>query len=130
MDPFKPAPVVPIGIRQTLAFVDYTPEARARGMRNGLQPIGVPEYPPHPRGRALRDLRVDLGLGLRQATAMLGLTAVELSALERGASTLEPAAEWDRAEAVLRAGAAEIDTAYTRTKLLAAIKTPKPGGRR
>lgn len=59
----------------------------------------VDDYPPSPRGRAVRDLRVELGLGLRDTAMALGLTAVQLSDLERGRATTD----WDEVERRVRA---------------------------
>ncbi len=60
--------------------------------------IGLPAYPDSPQGRELRDLRVRLGLSLRQACAALGLSAVDCSLLERGGAECD----WEEAARRLR----------------------------
>lgn len=80
----KLTPVTPIGKRTMVTFHgDYEVDA----------------FPPSPRGRALRDLRVELGQGLRETARALGLSAVQLSDLERGRATTD----WDEIERRLRA---------------------------
>lgn len=63
----------------------------------GLEEVAVPVYPPSPMGRKLRDLRLALGLNLRAAAARLGISASDLSALERGSATCA----WAEAERML-----------------------------
>jgi hypothetical protein len=46
--------------------------------------IEMDKYPESPTGDLMRDLRVTLGIGLRDAARLLGLQAVELSGLEMG----------------------------------------------
>lgn len=46
-------------------------------------------YPDSPGGRALREERKRLGIGLREAARILEIRAVELSNLERGHSTCD-----------------------------------------
>jgi hypothetical protein len=82
----------PIGTQQTLAFV----------CPGGLRPVDLPVYPPSPRGEALRALRVDLRIGLREAATAMGLSAVELGEIERGVSVPEEEASWAWLEAALR----------------------------
>lgn len=83
------------GLRQTTALV-----CTARGCE--VQPVTLDTYPPSPRGERLRALRVELGLGLREAARALGVKASELSGLEFGRARLADEAEWDRAEAMIR----------------------------
>jgi hypothetical protein len=47
------------------------------------------DFPDSPGGRALRNKRADLNMGLREAAAILGLRDVELSGLERGEYTCD-----------------------------------------
>lgn len=73
--------VTPIGQKQGYGF--------ACGPNGGgLALLTTDEYPPHPTGQLVRDLRVTLGIALRDASKALGLTAVELSSLERGSAEL------------------------------------------
>ena len=64
------------------------------GMQAALLPCGqtggaVPVYPDSPRGAKLRAIRLNARLGLNDAAERLGVTAVELSAVERGAAILD-----------------------------------------
>lgn len=52
-------------------------------------PIEVPEYPPSPQGRAFRNARVAADMTLREMAKRLGLSAVHLSDVERGAAVPE-----------------------------------------
>lgn len=58
------------------------------------------QYPPSPRGVALRRLRVGLELGLREASRKLGISAVNLSRLEMGKATCD----WKSARELLLRG--------------------------
>jgi hypothetical protein len=72
--------VEPIGTQRTWAFVNP----------GGLEPIDMEVYPEEhvEAGASLRRARVWVArIGLRQAADRLGLTVVELSAVERGAMT-------------------------------------------
>lgn len=62
-----------------------------------LREVPLPTYPPSPDGKRLRNRRVALGLSLREAAIALGVRAVELSELERGAARLSTAEEWNEA---------------------------------
>ncbi len=88
----NPRPVPSLGKRETHAFVDWHDKTTGE-MRGDFRPVSVDVYPTSPCGEALRHLRVLAGLGLRETAAMLGLSAVDLSALERGSATLTDA-EW------------------------------------
>jgi hypothetical protein len=57
-----------------------------------------PEYPPSPRGEQLRELRLSLRIGLRQACRHADVKAIEWSGLERGWAV----ADFDEAERLLR----------------------------
>lgn len=81
--------VTPIGYERGAAFV-----SRARGC--GLEDVRTPVYPASAHAGALHTLRRVAGLGLRDAASVLGLRAVELSALERGRVTPEDESEWVR----------------------------------
>ncbi len=76
---WKLAPVEPIGMQRTFAFVNP----------GGLEEIEMPVYPEatRARGERVRTARVALSMGLREASKRLDLSAVELSAVERGAMT-------------------------------------------
>jgi hypothetical protein len=70
--------------------------------------VRVPSYPADTEraGKALRDLRVERGYGLRETAMLLGMTALELSELERGAARFEDheAAMAEAAELLPRRG--------------------------
>lgn len=78
----------PCGSRQSLAFVDRWDPVTGRHT-GGLEEVAIPEYPADvsEAGRALRAKRVELGLGVREAAALLGIRGVELCMLETGALT-------------------------------------------
>lgn len=98
--PLAIIPVAPVGSHESLAFVNPPPPS------GGLQRVKVTDYPPSPRGEALLLTRLGFDLGLRAAAEVLGLRAVDLSALEHGRATLsaddwlrvwcELAADWRR----------------------------------
>jgi hypothetical protein len=85
-------PVPPTCLRETHGFV-------TRGDGCGTERVTIPEYPPSPGGEALRTLRVKLGLSLRDAARALGVTAVEMSGVERGSYRPE---SWAGAAALLQ----------------------------
>ena len=60
-----------------------------------LREVPLPTYPPSPDGKRLREKRIAVGLSLREAAIVLGLSAVDLSMLERGAARLSTAKEWE-----------------------------------
>lgn len=60
-------------------------------------PIELPEYPPSPQGRAFRDARVAAGLTIREMAKRIGLSAVHVSDVERGAAVPEDWASFWRA---------------------------------
>jgi len=77
----------PSGYERSAAFV-----TRARGC--GLEDIRSPVYRVSARAGALRTLRQGAGLGLRDAASEMGVSAVELSGLERGRLLPEDENEW------------------------------------
>lgn len=93
---FTVTAVEPIGKRTTFAHVNRGDQPHYFGF------IEIDAYPPHPRGTALRDLRVAAGVGLREASKRLGLSAVDLSGVEMGSKTFTDEAMWGAAEALLR----------------------------
>jgi hypothetical protein len=52
-------------------------------------PMMLDDYPDSPEGDALRDFRTARRIGLREASARLGISAVHLSNLERGAAVCD-----------------------------------------
>lgn len=76
-------PIAPIGTETVYCHQNRGDEPHVWG------PLELPTYPPSPEGEALRDLRVELGLGLREAARVLGLSALELANLERGRARCE-----------------------------------------
>ena len=76
-------PVAPIGTERSMAFVNP----------GGPREVELDVYPPSPRGDALRNLRVGCDLGLRECARALGLSPVDVSALENGRATLS-ADDW------------------------------------
>ncbi len=90
--------------RWTITPVDAIGRETARGF--GRRSDGTPIYeweidifPPSPNGKKLRDLRKELDIGLREAAKALGISATELSSLERGGATC---GEWEELFQVLR----------------------------
>lgn len=75
VDPLPPGPPVP-------AFVHRT------SGRSGLEMVVPTRYPASPEGDALRELRLDLQLGIGVAARRCGLSPVEWSGLENGKYTL------------------------------------------
>lgn len=74
--------IAPIGTSETPGF--------ACGPKGGgFRMLQMPTYPPNPQGQMLRDLRVALHLSLREAAKALEITAVDLSAVERGSKGIE-----------------------------------------
>jgi hypothetical protein len=59
------------------------------GPAGGGLPTELHTYPQTSHCRAIRAVRIVKALSLRQAAEMMGLTAVELSAVERGAKQPE-----------------------------------------
>lgn len=78
---------VPLRHERGAAFV-----MRARGCN--LEDVRRPVYDIGPSARRLRGLRVERGLGLRDAAGRLGLRAVELSQLERGVVVPSNPSDW------------------------------------
>lgn len=58
-------------------------------------------YPPSTDGTALRELRRELDIGLRDAAKRMGISVVQLSALELGSATCDR----ETAQRLLRGGA-------------------------
>lgn len=90
-------PVEPVGSHESLAFVNPPPPGTC-----GPTQVTVKDYPPSPCGEALFHTRLGFDLGLRAAAEVLGLRAVDLSALEHGRATLS-ADDWCRAWVALAA---------------------------
>lgn len=92
----KLLPVAPIGTHRSAAFV-------CGPHTSGLREIEEPTYPPSPRGDALRELRAREGahVTIREAARLLGISAVDVSALELGRATLSDE-DWDEAERRIR----------------------------
>lgn len=53
-------------------------------------PVSLPTWPHSPHGEELRNLRRACSVGLREAAKRAGLTAEQLSGLERGRYDLSP----------------------------------------
>lgn len=77
----------PAGYERGPAFV-----TRARGC--GLEDVRTPVYEKGSNAAALRLLRTHAKLGLRDAASALGISAVELSGLERGRLVPEDKNDW------------------------------------
>lgn len=84
--------VQPIGKRKAFGHVHYADKPHEWGE------IEIDDYPPSPEGEKLRGLRLRLGMGLREAAHALGLTAVQLSNVERGGAVVD----WAEAANALR----------------------------
>lgn len=89
--------VPPCGMKSSIGHANTGPDSS----RHAWGEIQIPDYPPSPRGRALKNLRTRLGLTLREASRRLGLRVVEYSRLEYGAAVVD---NWDEAERILRHG--------------------------
>lgn len=74
--------------------VTVSPGFACGGKDGGFRMLQMPEYPPHPEGEMLRDLRVSFQIGLREAADAMGVSATDLSALERGSKAAEDTAGW------------------------------------
>lgn len=84
--------VQPIGKRKVFGHIHYSDRPHEWGE------IEIDDYPPSPEGKKLRNLRVQLGIGLREACRVLGLSAVELGYVERGGAVVD----WAAAAKLLR----------------------------
>lgn len=71
--------VEPIGTRTAYGHINRGDKPHEWGE------IQLPAYPDSENGRKLRARRIEIGLGLRDAAKLLGLSPVEASGLERGA---------------------------------------------
>lgn len=76
-------PVAPIGQHTTFAFVNP----------GGMREVTMQDYPPSERGAGLLHLRLGCDLGLRECARAVGLSPVDISALEHGRATLS-ADDW------------------------------------
>lgn len=72
-------PVAPIGADVVAGFVDYADGSGA--FRNDLR---VPRYPDSPNGAALRKLRIDKRLVMRDAAAIVGISGHDYCGIESG----------------------------------------------
>lgn len=80
---FATSKVEPIGTRTAYGHIN-----RGRG-NHEWGPFEIPDYPRSENGQRLRALRVSKEVGLRDTAKALGLSALELSELERGARTTD-----------------------------------------
>lgn len=88
--------VAPIGTTEATALVCSRP-GRSQMMTHEL-----PVYPASPEGQELRRIRIELGISIRQAAELLGISAVMLGQLERGASRYKYQSDWSAARVALR----------------------------
>ena len=86
--PITVLPVEPIGHTPTAAFVECADRSKS-----GLRLVDWPEYPPSPRGDALRQARKAAGVTLGDAARRAGIRVSEWSGLELGSYTTD-AAGW------------------------------------
>ena len=93
-------PVQPSSQRTVAAFIRKITDCEGgcelcdgRGC-GGVDSIEVSDYPESVEGLELRECRRELGLSLGEASSKLGIGVVELSNLERGALTVDPAYGW------------------------------------
>jgi hypothetical protein len=93
--PFEVREVTPTGERTSGCFVDY-----ADGTGE-FKDMTFKSYPDSPRGRSLFIVRHTAGIYLGTAGKLLGLGAVDISGLERGAFEFVDDADWARAEALI-----------------------------
>ena len=88
-----PIAVTPLRVEKALAFV----------CPGGLREVDSPVYPEHPRGKALRSLRVACDVTLGDAARIAGITPAQLSGLEHGRYALANDTEWCELYAVIAA---------------------------
>jgi hypothetical protein len=74
-------PVAPIGKRKVFGHQNMGDKPHVWGE------FEIDDFPSSPEGRALRDFCIARDIGLRKASALLGISAVHLSNLHRGAAT-------------------------------------------
>lgn len=79
--------VLPIGRRSSVAFVHRTGGC-------ALEPVELNVYPDSPEGKASRRQRVELGLTIRDVAKAFGVSAVEVSGVERGSHRPESWEAW------------------------------------
>lgn len=97
--------VAPIGERTIPASVIICQRGAAGPPRDVRERV----YPPSPAGDRLREQRIALALGLREAARELGLSARELSDLEWGRAAFADDGEADRALELLAEAARNRD---------------------
>ena len=85
-------PIAPVGKRLASGFV-----RRADGCSVGT--FETDEYPASPAGEHFRKLRIGRDLSLRETARILGISPVDLSALENGRASTD----WDAMEDLLDA---------------------------
>jgi len=78
--------VEPIGMRRTQAFVNRGHADDGTPIGHSFEEIDMPMYPDDARlaGRELREIRVALGLSLRDAARAIGISVAQVSDIERG----------------------------------------------
>jgi hypothetical protein len=86
--PHAVTPVAPTGTETVNAFWDGV-DAQGNDV-GGFGPVERPVYPESPLGEALRKERVRRSLGLGEFARAVGLTPVQLSALEHGKAKTTP----------------------------------------
>ncbi|HEY3498026.1 MAG TPA: helix-turn-helix transcriptional regulator [Polyangiaceae bacterium] len=79
--------VPPIGTREVVGFWDGRDEHD--NPIGGYGPVKLPEYPPHPKGKALRALRVGSGVSARVLANHVGVKASVIYGLENGRHTTD-----------------------------------------
>ncbi|HEY3499500.1 MAG TPA: helix-turn-helix transcriptional regulator [Polyangiaceae bacterium] len=79
--------VPPTGTREVVGFWDGRDEHD--NPIGGYGPVKLPEYPPHPKGEALRKLRVDARVAQRELAKRLGVDALVIYGLENGRHTTD-----------------------------------------
>ncbi len=96
-----PTPVEPIGSHESGMFVDRADPSHWSGMRGSFEVGTVKDYPPSPRGAALRALRERTPMSMGDAARWFSVTVVQWSGFERGTWTMSPE-DWDFVEGELR----------------------------
>lgn len=94
--------VEPTGEAMSAAFVDRRCDSHWSGIRGSVERISRKIYPRSLEGKLLREMREGLGLSMGDAARALGLSVVEVSAIETGSKRPKHQDGWAQIEAVMR----------------------------
>lgn len=84
----KLEPVEPVGTRRSHAFVNRGHADDGSPINHSYEEIEMPVYPEDAvrEGREVREIRLMLGMSLRDMSRRLGISMTQVSELERGAA--------------------------------------------